>query len=186
MCNEEHIAQSAQEIAQAVKLPGLKAEGIFTHFSDSDGSEEYTMLQFGRFLDIIDRVKALGYTFAIRHCANSAATLLYPATYLDMIRPGIVLYGHFPDMNMDPGLCDLVPVLELKSRVATVRQVPLEPLSAMAAPTPCSGIPPGGHPHRLWRRLLPWLLQPDHCPSERPEGPRHWPDLHGYVHGGRH
>ncbi len=73
------------------------------------------MLQFGRFLDIIDRVKALGYTFAIRHCANSAATLLYPATYLDMIRPGIVLYGHFPDMNMDPGLCDLVPVLELKS-----------------------------------------------------------------------
>lgn len=124
LCNEEHIAQSAQEIAQAVKLPGLKAEGIFTHFSDSDGSEEYTMLQFGRFLDIIDRVKALGYTFAIRHCANSAATLLYPATYLDMIRPGIVLYGHFPDMNMDPGLCDLVPVLELKSRVATVRQVP--------------------------------------------------------------
>lgn len=124
LCNEEHIAQSAQEIAQAVKLPGLKAEGIFTHFSDSDGSEEYTMLQFGRFLDIIGRVKDLGYEFAIRHCANSAATLLYPATYLDMIRPGIVLYGHFPDINMDPGLCDLVPVLELKSRVATVREVP--------------------------------------------------------------
>lgn len=124
LCNEERIAQSAQEIAEAVKLPGLKAEGIFTHFSDSDGSEEYTMLQFGRFLDIIDRVKNLGYEFEIRHCANSAATLLYPATYLDMVRPGIVLFGHFPDMNMDPGLCDLVPVLELKSRVATVREVP--------------------------------------------------------------
>lgn len=124
LCNEERIAQSAQEIAEAVKLPGLKAEGIFTHFSDSDGSEEYTMLQFGRFLDIIDRVKDLGYEFEIRHCANSAATLLYPATYLDMVRPGIVLFGHFPDMNMDPGLCDLVPVLELKSRVATVREVP--------------------------------------------------------------
>ena len=124
LCNEARIAQSAQEIAEAVKLPGLKAEGIFTHFSDSDGSEEYTMLQFGRFLDIINRVKDLGYEFAIRHCANSAATLLYPATYLDMVRPGIVLFGHFPDMNMDPGLCDLVPVLELKSRVATVREVP--------------------------------------------------------------
>lgn len=124
LCHEETMEQSAKEIYEAVNLPGLKAEGIFTHFSDSDGSEEYTMMQFGRFLDIIEKVKALGYEFAIRHCANSAATLLYPATYLDMIRPGIVLFGHLPDANMDPDLCDLVPVLELKSRVATVRTVP--------------------------------------------------------------
>ena len=123
-CNEESIDRSAREIAEAVRLPGLKAEGIFTHFSDSDGSEEYTMMQFNRFLDIIDRVKQTGFEFAIRHCANSAATVLYPATYLDMIRPGIVQFGHFPDANMDPGLCDLVSVLELKSRVATVRTVP--------------------------------------------------------------
>lgn len=124
LCHEETIPQSAKEIYEAVNLPGLKAEGIFTHFSDSDGSEEYTMLQFGRFLEIIRQVQEQGYTFAIRHCANSAATLLYPATYLDMVRPGIVLFGHLPDASMDPGLCDLVPVLELKSRVATVRKVP--------------------------------------------------------------
>lgn len=124
MCHEETMEKSANEIIEAVKLPGLKAEGIFTHFSDSDGSEEYTMLQFGRFQDIIQRVRDLGYEFQIRHCANSAATLLYPATYLDMIRPGIVQFGHFPDAKMDHALCDLVPVLELKSRVATVRDVP--------------------------------------------------------------
>lgn len=118
------MEQAAQEIAQAVELPGLHAEGIFTHFSDADGSEEYTMLQFDRFLDILQRVQALGHTFAIRHCANSAATLLYPATYLDMVRPGIALYGHFPDGNMDPALCDLQPVMEVKSRVVTVRTVP--------------------------------------------------------------
>ena len=124
MCHEDPMEKSASEIIKAVKLPGLKAEGIFTHFSDSDGSEEYTMLQFGRFQDIIQRVRDLGYEFEIRHCANSAATLLYPATYLDMIRPGIVQFGHFPDAKMDHALCDLVPVLELKSRVATVRDVP--------------------------------------------------------------
>ena len=124
MCHEETMEKSASEIIEAVKLPGLKAEGIFTHFSDSDGSEEYTMLQFGRFQDIIQRVRDLGYEFEIRHCANSAATLLYPATYLDMIRPGIVQFGHFPDAKMDHALCDLVPVLELKSRVSTVRDVP--------------------------------------------------------------
>lgn len=124
MCHEDTMEKSASEIIEAVKLPGLKVEGIFTHFSDSDGSEEYTMLQFGRFQDIIQRVRDLGYEFEIRHCANSAATLLYPATYLDMIRPGIVQFGHFPDAKMDHALCDLVPVLELKSRVATVRDVP--------------------------------------------------------------
>ena len=124
MCHEDTMEKSASEIIEAVKLPGLKAEGIFTPFSDSDGSEEYTMLQFGRFQDIIQRVRDLGYEFEIRHCANSAATLLYPATYLDMIRPGIVQFGHFPDAKMDHALCDLVPVLELKSRVATVRDVP--------------------------------------------------------------
>ena len=124
MCHEETMEKSASEIIEAVKRPGLKAEGIVTHFSDSDGSEEYTMLQFGRFQDIIQRVRDLGYEFEIRHCANSAATLLYPATYMDMIRPGIVQFGHFPDAKMDHALCDLVPVLELKSRVATVRDVP--------------------------------------------------------------
>ena len=124
LCHEDTMEQAAQEIAQAVELPGLHAEGIFTHFSDADGSEEFTMLQFDRFLDILQRVQTLGHTFAIRHCANSAATLLYPATYLDMVRPGIALYGHFPDGNMDPALCDLQPVMEVKSRVVTVRTVP--------------------------------------------------------------
>lgn len=126
LCHEDTAEQAAKEIYEAVQLPALNAEGIFTHFSDSDGSEEYTMMQFGRFLDVIQRVKDLGYEFTIRHSANSAATLLYPATYLDMVRPGIVLYGHLPDANMDPGLCDLIPVLELKSRVATVRNVPAD------------------------------------------------------------
>mgnify|MGYP002230765443 CR=1 FL=1 len=87
------MEQAAQEIAQAVELPGLHAEGFSTHFSDADGSEEYTMLQFDRFLDILQRVQALGHTFAIRHCANSAATLLYPATYLDMVLRALPFTG---------------------------------------------------------------------------------------------
>lgn len=123
-CDEKNIDKSEKEILEAVKLPGLKAEGIFTHFANSDGSEEYTMMQFNRFMEMIDRVKKGGYEFTIRHCANSAAALQYPFTYLDMIRPGIVQFGQYPDAAMDHGLCDLVPVLELKTRVATVRSVP--------------------------------------------------------------
>ena len=48
LCHEDTVDQAAREIAQAVELPGLYAEGIFTHFSDADGSEDYTMRQSSR------------------------------------------------------------------------------------------------------------------------------------------
>lgn len=113
-----------REIAEACALPGLEAEGIFTHFSDADGSEEYTMAQFTDFLDLRAALAEAGTTFKIHHCAASAAMLHYPCTHLDMVRPGIALYGHYPDedsVGLDgPGL---VPVMTLKTRVAAVREL---------------------------------------------------------------
>ena len=120
LCDEAHMTQSAQEITEAVRLPGLHAEGIFTHFSDSDGSEEYTMMQFNRFLDIIQKVKELGYEFAIRHCANTGAVARYPEAYLDMVRPGLLLYGYgefAEELN-------LKPVMSLKAAVSTIKTYP--------------------------------------------------------------
>ena len=114
-----------EDILAACALPGLEAEGLFTHFSDADGSEEYTMAQFTDFLDIRDALKARGRAFEINHCAASAAMLHYPCTHLDMVRPGIALYGHYPDedaVGLDgPGL---IPVMTLKTRVAAVRDLP--------------------------------------------------------------
>ena len=117
---------AASELAPICALPNLKAEGIFTHFANADGDEEYTMLQFTRFLDVLDCLKAeYGLEFEIRHCAASAAVLNYPCTHLDMIRPGIALYGHYPDPSCEgldgPGL---LPVMTVKSRVAAVRNLP--------------------------------------------------------------
>ena len=125
LCDEAHMDASVEGLARASRLPGLDAEGIFTHFSDSDGSEEYTMLQFNRFLTVLDRLAERGITFPIRHCANSGAVLHYPCTHLDMVRPGIALYGHYPAPDCQgldgPGLR---PVMELKSRIAAVRALP--------------------------------------------------------------
>ncbi|MEG0764583.1 MAG: alanine racemase [Pseudoflavonifractor sp.] len=125
LCDEAHRMASAEEIAAVCALPGLDHEGIFTHFSDADGSEAYTMLQFTRFLDILKNLETLGLTFAIRHCAASAAMLNYPCTHLDMVRPGLALYGHYPDPSCQgldgPGL---LPVMELKSRIAALRDLP--------------------------------------------------------------
>ncbi len=113
------------EILEVCQLPGLDPEGLFTHFSDADGSEEYTMAQFTQFLDLRDGLRERGRTFDICHCAASAATLHFPCTHLQMARPGIALYGHYPDkdsVGLDgPGL---IPVMTLKSRVEAVRTLP--------------------------------------------------------------
>ena len=111
-----------EDIAALCALPGLKAEGLFTHFSDADGCQSYTMAQLARFQDARTALENRGLSFSIYHCGASAAVLHYPQTHMDMVRPGIVLYGYSPA----PGLGGpaLQPVLTLKSRVATVRSMP--------------------------------------------------------------
>ncbi len=125
LCDEAHLPETVDTMAAICAKPNLEVEGIFTHFADADGSEAYTMMQFTRFLDLLSALEARGITFAIRHCAASAATLKYPCTHLDMVRPGIALYGHYPDPSCEgldgPGLA---PVMALKTRVAAVRTLP--------------------------------------------------------------
>jgi len=117
---------AAKELEALCALPHLEPEGIFTHFANADGDEGYTMLQFTRFLDVLKELEEkYGRTFEIRHCAASAAVLNYPCTHMDMVRPGIALYGCYPDPSCEgldgPGLR---PVMSLYSRVAAVRDFP--------------------------------------------------------------
>ncbi len=127
LCNEDSVDFSVEEIVQAISLPGLEAEGIFTHFANADGDEEYSMRQLTRFLDAVDKLSKRGVEFKIRHCAASAAVLNYPCTHLDMVRPGIALYGHYPDPSCEgldgPGL---LPVMTLKTRIVAVRELSAE------------------------------------------------------------
>ena len=123
-CDEENVDVSVAEIVKVCGLPGIEQEGIFTHFANADGDEEYTMLQFTRFIDALDKLSAAGIDFKIRHCAASAAVLNYPCTHLDMVRPGIAQYGHYPDPSCEgldgPGL---IPLMTLKTRVIALRDL---------------------------------------------------------------
>ena len=125
MCDEKDLDGTVETMARMYALPGLRWEGIFTHFSHADGSEEYTMLQFTRFLDLLKKLEERGVSFEIRHCAASAAVLNSPWTYLDMVRPGVAFYGHYPDPSCEgldgPGL---MPLMTLNTRVASVKTLP--------------------------------------------------------------
>ena len=117
----EHFEGGVNTIAESCALPGLDAEGIFTHFavSDMDGAEyeAYTREQFGVFTHVLDALAAKGRTFRIRHCANSGALTRYPEMYLDMVRPGIALYG----VGDDAQRLGLRPVMSLKSSISTIK-----------------------------------------------------------------
>lgn len=118
--------EAARKVAELCGVPHLEFEGVFTHFANADEDEDYTMLQFTRFLDTLGELEnSYGITFSIRHCAASAAALKYPCTHLDMVRPGLALYGHYPDESCR-GLDGqgLIPVMSVYTRVSAVRELP--------------------------------------------------------------
>ena len=121
LARDGHFDGGVEAIAASCALPHLEAEGIFTHFSVSDAddapSEDYTRRQFAVFQHVISALEARGRTFAIRHCANSGALARYPEMYLDMVRPGIALYG----VGDDAERLGLRPVMSLKSSISTIK-----------------------------------------------------------------
>ncbi len=116
-----HGEDPVDEMLPIMTMPGLDVEGIFTHFAVSDVlGDEYTDMQFAGFKDIIEKLEAAsGKKFKIKHCTNSGAMINYDRTYMDMVRPGISLYGLYPDR--DKGDIKLEPVMELKTKIVQIK-----------------------------------------------------------------
>ena len=117
---DESSLRAAAALAQ---LPNLEAEGVFTHFSVSDtpGEEDYTAAQLALFLSAVEMLEAMiGRRFPLRHCANSGAVLSWreKGAALDLVRPGLLTYGVYPDSER--GGFALTPVMALKSRVGAI------------------------------------------------------------------
>ena len=64
-----------------------------------------------------------GITFPFRHCCNSAATILYPEMHLDLVRPGIILYGLMPSEFLN-GKISLIPAMKMKTVVSMTKTIP--------------------------------------------------------------
>ncbi|MDR1409081.1 MAG: alanine racemase [Oscillospiraceae bacterium] len=114
------------DIAAVYALPGVIPEGIFTHFAQADdpaNGQEFTELQFALFTACIDELRSRGAVFKLRHCCNSAAALLYPHMHMDIIRPGLVLYG-IPADEAFPHVGELLPAMEMKTVLSQVKPLP--------------------------------------------------------------
>lgn len=130
----------AHKIAKLItQQEGLFLEGVCTHFAASDSLEEkdvsYTKEQLNRFQTAIEEIKKCGINPGIVHCANSGAVLLYPETHFDMIRPGIIVYGFFPDEGSGKEKIqdylqkkfnkklELKPVMQVQTQIVSIKRV---------------------------------------------------------------
>jgi alanine racemase len=105
-------------------LPGLRVEGIYTHLAAADEKDRrYTERQLSIFARLLGTLEERGLCPPLKHAANSAAAMLYPAAWLDMVRLGISMYGHYPSQEVAWPL-DLKPLLTLKSVIAFLKEVP--------------------------------------------------------------
>lgn len=125
LCDGKNFPTGVDGIVEACEMPGLFAEGIFTHFAVSDEPgeecEAYTKHQFQLFTDVISAVEEKrGTKFLLRHCANTGAVAKYPETFLDMVRPGLLLYG-YGEFAAQLGLR---PVMRLMTTISTIKIYP--------------------------------------------------------------
>lgn len=96
--------------------------GLFSHFAVAESDPVFTRLQIERFLECSAEFERICGYRPLRHLANSAGTVLYPESHLDMVRTGVLLYGISPDSAMRLPV-ELRPVLSLKSRVVYFKVV---------------------------------------------------------------
>jgi len=116
--------QASQCFDELVKAEHCTWEGLYSHFSTSDESDkEYACLQLSRFREILDRARSLTEKPSIAHMANSGAILDIPESYFDAVRPGILMYGHYPS-NETSHAIEPRQVMTLKTFVAHIREMP--------------------------------------------------------------
>jgi alanine racemase len=116
------------ETIEAVKtisqMPFIEIEGIFTHYSVADQKDkEYTISQLEKFEDICEALEDIDIHIPIKHTANSAATIDFEKAHLNLIRPGIILYGLYPSEEVLKERIILKPAMTFKTRIANIKNV---------------------------------------------------------------
>lgn len=122
---EDNIPACLEQLETCFALDGLEITGMFQHFAAADSHAvedvEYTGRQHDLFVQVKTEVEARGHQLRTVHCCNSAALVEHPEWGMDMVRPGIVLYGCDPSDEVH--LDGLRPVLTLKTVVSQVKEL---------------------------------------------------------------
>lgn len=114
--------ESLESIKKIDSLDNIEIEGIFSHYSDSDNTEDdsFSVLQTERFKDFTEKLTSMGVNVPVRHIFNSAAISEFRSEF-EMVREGIYLYGLKPFVSKNKDIIQkLRPVMSLKAEVIHV------------------------------------------------------------------
>lgn len=154
------IGEAIFEIEKMKALEGLLLDGIYTHFPVAEKDDAFREGQVREFGLLLEQLERKGITFRFRHAQNSAASLTLKTPLLNMIRPGLTLYGVYPDPALS-GAAKFEPVLSLKSRITLVKKIrPGESVGygrefTAKAATTIAILPVGyshGYPYAAWKK----------------------------------
>lgn len=102
----------------------LELEGIWTHFAASDDEDRrFTEQQIALFQEALTALEQIGIQAKLRHASNSSAIFAYPEIQLDMVRPGIAVYGYHSSPYTESLAPQLKPVLTLTAPITFVKRV---------------------------------------------------------------
>ena len=114
-------AAAADQCARIAKLPGLFAEGLFTHFATADSLDlTRSQKQAELFYRFDDMLRARGVAIPIRHLDNSAGIMNFRHP-CEMVRSGIITYGLYPSSEVEPSLLPLTPALSWRCRITHLK-----------------------------------------------------------------
>jgi alanine racemase len=125
-----HHYSASPLLEAAARSPHVEVDGVYSHFANADAPHlAPTRLQLERFHEVLRFYERASLPVPTRHIANSAALLRLPETHLDMVRPGILLYGVYPYPDA-PRQVEVLPALAWRSRVVYFKVVePGSPVS---------------------------------------------------------
>ncbi|MDI6752306.1 MAG: alanine racemase [bacterium] len=119
------VDEAEEFIFEVINAKNIRIEGIFSHFASANLKDKgYAKEQFLRFSSLCSSLKEKGIDLGLRHIANSSAILDLPETYLDMTRPGLLLYGLWPSDDVRRAI-EIKPVLAFKTRIVAIKNLPL-------------------------------------------------------------
>lgn len=120
----QDVEEAVRDMAFMKDLPMLEFEGVFTHFANADTeNQEFTLKQIGKFHEMVSAMEAVGVTFQLKHCSNSAGIIELTDQKFDLVRAGIISYGLWPSDEVRKDVMQLKPILALKSHVVYVKKV---------------------------------------------------------------
>jgi len=110
-------------LLKVFELSNLEVVGIYTHFAEADNrNSNFTKTQFADFVRLLDYLETRGIKIPFKHCCNSAGLINYPEMHLNMVRPGIILYGLYPSNELREAI-KLKPVMSMKARISHIKNV---------------------------------------------------------------